>query len=58
MSKLAVPEHVKVLELRYLRNMKWDKIAAEMHYHVKHVPRVHTKAVEALDPFIEMELAG
>lgn len=37
-----------LLELRYRSNMKWECIAAEMNYEVRHVTRLHGEALQCV----------
>jgi DNA-directed RNA polymerase specialized sigma subunit len=36
----------EVLELRYIKGMKWEEICLEMSYSWQHIHRIHSKALE------------
>lgn len=46
------PDHEFILELRYINGLTWEEIADEMGYSVRHVHRLHEKALEE---FADME---
>ena len=51
----AALEHIKELKLRevllnrYVEGMAWEKVALAMNYSIKHVHRLHNKALEQLE---------
>lgn len=47
--KLKNPNHRKVLYKRYIDNMSWNKIAADMEYSYRGITKLHGKALLALE---------
>lgn len=43
------PELQTLLELRYLCFLTWEQIAVEIHYNLRHVHRLHGKALSEVD---------
>lgn len=43
------PELQTLLELRYLCFKTWEEIAVELHYDIRHVHRLHSKALGEID---------
>lgn len=43
------PELQTLLELRYLCFRTWEQIAVEMHYDIRHVHRLHSRALNEVD---------
>lgn len=43
----------ELLLARYISFHKWEKIAAALHYDVRHVYRLHQKALKAAEKYIE-----
>ena len=43
---LTDPQEEAVMRLRYLRCMKWEDVADEMHYEIRHVFRIHGSALQ------------
>ena len=43
------PELKTLLELRYLSFMTWEEISVELHYDIRHVHRLHSRALDEVD---------
>ena len=46
---VEVPELLTLLEMRYLCFETWEKIAVELHYDIRHVHRLHGRALGEID---------
>ncbi len=41
-----------ILTEHYIENLKWDGIAAELHYTSRHIQRLHRKALAAVQDIL------
>lgn len=48
-SKIIDPDLRLVLEFRYLCYKSWSQIAAEMHYDIRQVHRLHSQALRSIE---------
>ena len=48
-------EYRLVLEKRYLTFCMWEEIAAELHYSVRTVQRLHVRALEKVQGILDVE---
>lgn len=48
-QKLSDENEAEVLKLRYIKGMKWEKIALEMNYTWRWVHQIHGRALEHLE---------
>ena len=45
-AEMSDPDEQSVLQLRYIKDKKWNTIAAEMHCHISTVHRIHGNALK------------
>lgn len=48
-QKAETEEYKRLLELRYIKNLKWEEIALEMNYNYKYIHKLHSKALFSLE---------
>ena len=51
-DKMANTDHIKILEMKYLKNMNLVQIAAEMNYSYSQIKRKHGWALEEFKQFM------
>jgi hypothetical protein len=50
-KRVSSPELQTLLEMRYMSYMTWENIAVEIHYDLRHVHRLHGKALAEIEIF-------
>lgn len=48
-SKLDNPSYQLILEMRYVNNKNWERIASEMGYDLRWILRLHARALKEID---------
>lgn len=48
-SGITNPQYKKLLYLRFVKGMKWEDIAEEMHYAVQHIHRMRKEAIKEFE---------
>jgi len=51
-NSVATPEHRTLLEARYLCFRNWEVIAIQMYYDIRHIYRIHGKALGEVDAIL------
>lgn len=48
-SEITNPQYKKLLYLRFVKGMKWEAIAEEMHYAIQHIHRMRKEAIKEFE---------
>lgn len=52
---MPTPDYRRVLLARYFTKRKWESIAADMHYSMSHLYKIHIYALQELDDVIKKQ---